>query len=146
MIMYYNVSACDSDLPSYKIFFNICWEITHRVVVVANSLRISNPAKKVWLIKVWNYLDNMHSVCFPSTYSPFSCFCKDIFISFIMTWLFLFCMYTQRYQERPYMKRKRKEEERNFEATLNEKVLWMAGQASLHVHFGGSWSKTRRIS
>ena len=78
-------------LISHRIkFSSIFAEKLHTVVVVANSLRISNPAKKVWLIKVWNYLDNMHSVCFPSTYSPFSCFCKDIFISFIMTWCFSF--------------------------------------------------------
>ena len=146
MIMYYNVSACDSDLPSYNIFFNICWEIAHRVVVVANSLRISNPAKKVWLIKVWNYLDNMHSVCFPSTYSPFSCFCKDIFISFIMTWCFSLLHVDAEVSRKAIQEAYKKEEERNFEATLNEKVLWIAGQASLHVQFRGSWSKTRRIS
>ena len=145
MIMYYNVSACDSDLPSYNIFFNTCWEIAHRVVVVANILRISNPAKKVWLIKVWNYLDNMHSVCFPSTYSPFSCFCKDIFISFIMTWCFSFaCRRRGIKKGHTWSVWKRGGEKFwghfEWESPMNSR------QASLHVQFRGSWSKTGRIS
>ena len=134
-------------LISHRIkFSSIFAEKLHTVVVAANSLRISNPAKKVWLIKVWNYLDNMHSVCFPSTYSPFSCFCKDIFISFIMTWCFSFACTHAEVSRKAKHEACKKEEERNFEATLNEKVLWTARQASLHVQFRGSWSKTRRIS
>jgi len=66
----------------------------------------------------------MHSVCFPSsTYSPFSCFCKRYFHIFyndlVVSLLHVHAEVSRKAIQEAY----KKEEERNFEATLNEKVL-----------------------